>query len=134
MWSGLVHDLGIIYFLSEIRDKDHVRMELQLFPPEDTTINCKTPEGTTITVDAMDLDDMILEVYDEYPSDQEPKVTYPDIPRKEYLGLVCEKFFQRYGYRMSKRSMDMLLDVKADILNKIKKNSYPQLDPVSSTE
>ena len=109
-------------------------MELQLFPAEDTTIKCKTPEGKTIEVDAMDLDDMIVEVYDEYPSDEVPKVTYPVIPRKEYLGLICEKFFQRYGYRMSKRSMDILLDVKSDMLNKIKKNSYPQLDPVNSTE
>lgn len=109
-------------------------MELQLFPPEDTTIKCKTPEGETIEVDAMDLDELILQVYDEYPSDQTPKVTYPNIPRKEYLGLVREKFDQRYGYRMSLRSMDILLDTKTEILNKIKKNSYQQSDPVSSTE
>jgi hypothetical protein len=111
-----------------------VSMELQLFPPEDTTIKCKTPEGETIEVDAMDLDELILQVYDEYPSDQTPKVTYPNIPRKEYLGLVREKFAQRYGYRMSLRSMDILLDTKTEILNKIKKNSYQQSDPVSSME
>lgn len=109
-------------------------MELQLFPPEDTTIRCKTPEGNVIEVDAMDLDDMILEVYDEYPSDQVPKVTYPAIPRKEYLALVCNKFKQRYGYAMSKRSMDMLLDAKTEILNKVKKNTYPQYAPVNSME
>lgn len=99
-------------------------MELNLFPPEDTTIRCKTPEGTTIEVDAMDLDEMIIELYENRQS----------IPRKEYLQLVCDKFAEKYGYKMSRRSMDVLLEVKTDMLNKIKKNTYPESDPVSSTE
>ena len=101
-------------------------MELQLFPPEDTTIKCKLPDGSAIEVDAMDLDDMIMDVYAVYPQ--------PEIPRKEYLHLMRDKFAERYGYRMALRSIDILLDAKTDILNRIKKNSYPQLDPVSSTE
>lgn len=101
-------------------------MELQLFPPEDTTIKCKLPDGSIIEVDAMDLDDMIMDVYATYPQ--------PEIPRKEYLHLMRDKFAERYGYRMSLRSIDILLDAKTDILNRIKKNSYPQSDPVNSTE
>lgn len=101
-------------------------MELQLFPPEDTTILCKVPDGEAISVDAMELDDMIMDVYAEYPK--------PEIPRKEYLILMRNKFAERYGYRMSLRSMDILLDVKTEMLNRIKKNSYPQSDPVNSTE
>ena len=99
-------------------------MELQLFPPEDTLINCKTPDGQTIAIDAMDLDDMIAELYE----------TRKAIPRKEYLGLMCAKFAEKYGFAMSKRSMDVLLEVKTKILTDIKKNSTEELNPVSSTE
>ena len=101
-------------------------MDLQLFSPEDTMIRCKTPEGNVIEVDAMDIDNLVSEVFQERNQEE--------IPMKEYLGLVCEKFYKVYGYKMSKRSMDLLLDTKTTILENVKKNTYTQLEPVSSTE
>lgn len=101
-------------------------MDLQLFAPEDTIIRCKTPEGNVIEVDAMDIDSMVSEVFQEY--------NQSEIPIKEYLGLMCDKFNQRYGYRMSKRSMDLLLEAKTNMLEDVKKNTYQQSEPVSSTE
>jgi len=101
-------------------------MDLQLFPPEDTIIRCKTPEGNVIEVDAMDIDNLVSEVFQEY--------NQPEIPIKEYLTLVCNKFNERYGYRMSKRSMDLLLEAKTNLLENVKKNTYQQSEPVDSTE
>lgn len=101
-------------------------MDLQLFPPEDTIIRCKTPEGNVIEVDAMDVDNLVSEVFQEYGTET--------IPIKEYLGLVCAKFADKYGYKMSKRSMDLLLEAKTNLLENVKKNTYASFEPASSTE
>lgn len=98
--------------------------EIDLFPPEDTLIKCKTPEGLCIEIDAMDVDEMMAEVYNGRK----------ELSTQELLTGMCEKFKQRYGYGMSRRSMDVLIDVKTDILNRIKKNSLAQLSRASTTE
>ena len=101
-------------------------MDLNLFPPEDTIIRCKTPDGNVIEVDAMDIDNLVSEVFQEYGTDT--------IPIREYLALVCSKFDAKYNYKMSKRSMDLLLEAKTKLLENVKKNTYQSLEPVSSTE
>lgn len=100
--------------------------EFNLFPPEDTTINCNTPTGEVISVDAMDIDELLIQVY----QDKEVNI----LPRTEFLQLVCDKFKEKYNFSMSKRSMDMLIHVKHQMLEQVKKNSYPTEEPVSSTD
>lgn len=98
--------------------------EFNIFPEEDTTIICRKPDGTTIEVDAMDLDQMAIEVYHNRES----------MPVNEYLSEMCAKFKQKYGFPISMRSMDYLIDKKRTILEELKKNSFPVLEPVNSME
>jgi len=100
--------------------------EFNLFPPTDTTINCNAPDGRVIPVDAMDLDDMLIEVYQDFNK--------PELSHKEYLPAMIEKFFDRYDFRMSRRSMELLMQKKHEILETVKKNTYQSCDPISSTE
>lgn len=97
--------------------------DFNLFPPDETTINCKTPTGEVIVVDAMDLDEMLIQIFEGKDL----------VPRDTLLQQMCDKFENQYSFKMSKRSMDLLLDIKTDILNKVKKNSYQEPEPTSST-
>lgn len=98
--------------------------DFNLFPPDETTINCKTPTGEVIVVDAMDLDEMLIQIFEGKES----------VPRDTLLQQMCDKFEKQYSFKMSRRSMDLLIDIKTDILNKVKKNSYQEPEPTSSTK
>lgn len=98
--------------------------DITLFPPDETLINCKTPDGSTIQVDAMDLDDMIADIY--------LTLGVNNIQRTQFLSEMCERFEQRFGFRMSKRSMDLLVEIKHELLEKVKKNSYLESEVTSS--
>ena len=100
--------------------------DINLFPSDDTLINCKTPTGETISIDAMDLDDMIADIYVSLNTDSMPRTTF--------LSEMCDRFAQKYGFRMGKRSMDLLLEIKHDLLEKIKKNSYLEQEATTSTK
>lgn len=100
--------------------------EFYLFPPSDTIINCNTPDGKVIPIDAMDLDDMLIEVYQDYGN--------KELIHQEYLPAMIEKFFNTYGFRMSRRSMELLMQKKHEILDTIKKNTYQSCDPTNSME
>jgi hypothetical protein len=100
--------------------------DITLFPPDETLINCKTPDGSTIQVDAMDLDDMIADIY--------LTLGVNNIQRTQFLSEMCARFEQRFGFRMGKRSMDMLVEIKHDLLEKVKKNSYLESEATSSTK
>jgi len=107
-------------------DNTGTQTMLNLFPPEDTTIICKTKDGKKIEVDALDLDDMAIRVYVDAGWPKE-------MPQLEYLIRMCDLFHEKYNYLMSKASMNELLEEKAKILNSIKKNTYPSPVPTSST-
>ena len=100
--------------------------DITLFPPDETLINCKTPTGDTISIDAMDLDDMIADVYMTLGVDK--------LDRVSFLSEMCERFEQKFGFRMGRRSMDMLIEIKHGLLEKIKKNSYLESEVTSSTK
>lgn len=98
--------------------------DINLFPPEDTTINCNLPDGSKISVDALDLDELVAECYNG-------KV---EMPYKELMELMCNKFAEKYNVSVSRRSMSLLLDLKHKILEDVKKNSYPEQESANSTD
>lgn len=100
-------------------------MELNLFPPEETKITCKTPDGSLIVIDAFELDLLISEVQFEASA---------PIPLKDFLVFMVDKFAESYKFRMSLRSMDVLLEEKRKILDKVKKNTYQESEPANSME
>lgn len=99
--------------------------ELSLFPAEDTTIKCNKPDGTSIQLDVIELEDISHSLF-ENPGQS--------IPYVEYLGLMCKAFSTKYGYSMSMKSMSELINVKNKILDNIKKNIHTQLESANSTE
>lgn len=99
--------------------------ELTLFPAEDTTIKCNKPDGTSIQLDVIELEDISHSLFSD------PEHT---IPYVSYLKLMCEAFNLKYGYSMSMKSMSELIDIKNRILENIKKNMHTQLESVNSTE
>lgn len=90
--------------------------QVQLFGPEDTIINCNTPDGSVISVDAMDLDQMVAEVHLAHTGKE-------TIPYNTFLSEMVAKFEVAYGFRMSKQSMDILIRKKQELLDNVKKNT-----------
>lgn len=99
--------------------------ELNLFPPEDTLIRCKKPDGTYIEVDAMEIDAMVGEAYS---IKQVSTMTVYDL-----VSIVADIFEKKYGYKMSRRSMDLLIMTKDKLLTELKKNTLELSEAVSST-
>lgn len=101
-------------------------MDVNIFPEQDTRINCNLPDGTKISVDAMDLDHMVAEVYQA-----SGKIA---LPVSEILEGVQARFKKKHGFDISKRSVDILLEAKDRLLSDVKKNSYHMLDQQGSTD
>lgn len=100
--------------------------ELNLFPPEDTLIRCKIPNSDKIIeVDAMEIDAMVGEAY---ARKQVSSMTVYELVKE-----VVDIFNDKYNYKMSHRSMDLLIMTKDKILTELKKNTLEQSEPVSST-
>lgn len=100
--------------------------ELNLFPSEDTLIVCKTPDGQSIEIDAMEIDAMLHDVYTE------KRVT--SLSLSEMLKEMTKKFEERFGFKMSLRSMDILIHEKDELLISVKKNTYQLSEPSEPTE
>ena len=95
-------------------------MDFTLIPPEDTQINIHCPDGVTVTLDAIDLNDMLIRLHTEDPN-------------QNILQSMCQAFFQEWGQKISLISMTHLLDAKNEILTNAKKNSYTRLESTGSS-
>ena len=84
--------------------------ELSLCPPEATSIKLNLPDGRSITVDAMDVDDMLLEAYESKPKSS------------EVLDAFINVFEKHHQVRISKVSADTLIRLKHELIESAKKN------------
>ena len=100
------------------------KVELNLFPEENTTIVCNLPDGNKFEIDAFELDAMLARVYNGKDA----------LTTLEVTKGMRELFKEMYGFNISLRSMDLLIETKHRLLADIKKNTYLQCDPASSTE
>lgn len=100
--------------------------EFELFPAEDSMIKCNKPDGTSIELDALELDCMLREVYAERNA--------TTLSLSTILKDMTAKFESVYGFKMSLRSMDKLLVTKDEVLDQVKKNTYQSSEPLDSTE
>lgn len=98
--------------------------EMNIFDDQETKLVCNTPDGQKIEIDLLDLDDLAIEVYAGRES----------LPVGTYLSEMSRKFAEKYGFKISKASMDILLGKKNDLLKELKKNSFPMQGTTSSME
>jgi len=100
-------------------------IELNVFPPEETMIRCRKPDGSVIEIDAIELESLSHSLFTEAAQ---------EIPYDEYIEKMCNLFESKYNFRMGGHSMQALVNVKNDILERVKKNIYTQLEPTSTME
>ena len=98
--------------------------ELNLFPEDDTLIICKKPDGSSIEIDVLDLEEMSHSVFSS-PEDSLPYI--------EYITKMCDIFKEKYEFDISKKSMQALIAAKDTVLEKLKKSIPTQLESASST-
>lgn len=98
--------------------------ELNIFPPEDTTIILRKPDKTAIELDVLELEALSHSVF---------QVAGESMLFNEYVLKMRDAFEQKYGYRMSIISMQGVISAKDDKLEYIKKNTTTPLEPVSAT-
>ena len=99
--------------------------ELNIFPPEDTTIVLRKPDRTAIELDVLELEALSHSLF---------SVAGESMPFDEYVLKMRDTFEQKYGYRMSIASMQYVISIKNDKLEYIKKNTTTPLEPANATE
>jgi hypothetical protein len=82
--------------------------ELYLCPPEATTIKLNLPDDNSLTIDAMDVEDLLSEVYVAKSTN--------------VLADFIDLFEKKYEIRLSRYSADVLLQTKYDLIESAKKN------------
>jgi hypothetical protein len=99
--------------------------ELNIFPPEDTTVVLRKPDKTAIELDVLELEALSHSLF---------SVAGEEIPFDEYVLKMRDAFEQKYGYKMSIASMQYVISIKNDKLEYIKKNTTTPLEPVNAME
>ena len=100
-------------------------IELNIFPPEDTTIVLRKPDGEAITLDVLELEALSHSLFHQ-PGES--------LPFDEYITKMRDLFEQKYGYKMSIASMQHVVSIKNDKLEFIKKNTITPLGHASAME
>ena len=98
--------------------------ELNLFPEDDTLIICKKPDGSSINIDVLELEEMSHSLFES----PEESLSYT-----QYIGKMCGLFNDKYGFPISRVSMASLVRAKDEILERLKKSIPTQLESVNST-
>ena len=91
-----------------------IMIELNVFPAEDTSIRCKMPDGSSIEIDVLEIEALSHALFTE--SEQE-------IPYDEYVVKMRDSFNTKYGYKMGLASMEQLITIKNNVLDKLKKST-----------
>lgn len=100
-------------------------VELNLFPEDYTLIVCKKPDGSSIDIDVLDIEEMSHSLFES------PEET---LPYAEYISKMCGLFAQKYNFPISRTSMSALIRTKDEILERLKKSIPTQPESVSSTQ
>lgn len=100
-------------------------ISLDIVPPAETIIKCNFPDGTVVEADIMDIDLATSAIYNKAETDK--------IPYDTFLSEIMKWFSEKYDVKISKLSMDRLLGIKYEMMNKLKKNTYPSSDQTSTS-
>lgn len=96
-------------------------MDLNLPSEEDTRINLTFPDGSKLSVDAVDIDLLVMKCH-PIPEDS------------NFITEFARQLKHAYGKNFSKAAANLIYDTKVTLLNTVKKNSSPLLEQLDSTE